>query len=169
MSFWYTLKSMFRRPRRRKTRVIILQVWQDGGGTNILAKLPLDLAENILPEVLVRQPDETWKCYGPLSGGLIENTGHWLHYQLSSCHQNPAPASDGSQDQRRQAFYDQVGTPSTCDGSSSSGSIPGPGRARSSGYDGTKSTPHAGLCIGDDLAWLRMHANGRPRSELGGG
>jgi hypothetical protein len=101
---------------------------------------PPELADNMQMTVLWRQPDGIWKSLELRSDFTTESMVLWDHSQPSPCPPKQSPETGGSREPKAPASYGLQSRASIYDGLSCWGSIPEPAPARSSGFNGTKST-----------------------------
>lgn len=100
MSFWSTLKIMFRTRSVRGRPHILLDVFRASGEPCLSVTLPRALVGNMPVLVLVQQPDDTSRCCEPRSDFITESGARSLMFPLSSFLPPPSPAIDGSPDRR---------------------------------------------------------------------
>lgn len=124
MSFWSTLKSMFRIRNQHKTRGITLQVCRIGGDYEVCLTLPRKLVGNIQNKELPLREGVILKSFERPS---IIGFGSAVQLRLllpSSCPQSPKPATDGLQDKKPPGSFGQPVDRSISDGSSPLGFLP---------------------------------------------
>ena len=99
MSFWSTLKSMFRTQERPQTRLTISIRLPNGSA---FFAFPLSLqqdVENTLQADQARVHVEIWKCFGPpFDTGPV--SGQTCLYRLYRCPPKPNLVNDGSHELR---------------------------------------------------------------------
>ena len=132
MSFWSTLANIFRTRQARRTPVIILRLWQDGGAINALMVLPHELAETTQVCGNEALQDGTLKYLEPQSITMLANGDRSYRFRLLFSPQNLSPASGGSPEPKPRDCYGNLVEPYTFEDSFSLGSIPAHDRWRSS-------------------------------------
>jgi hypothetical protein len=104
MSFWSTLKNIYRLRRRQETLHIALHVWGTSGDPRISLTLPRELAEIMQIHVHYQLQDEIWRSFVLQRDTGTESAAHYNWFPLSSCLRNQSPATDGSPAVKRHAF-----------------------------------------------------------------
>jgi hypothetical protein len=103
MSYWSTLKNIFRTPRRLETPFTISIIFPDGSGAfDYPVFLPPSVANMLLSG---RQPQcvEIWKLYVPQSDIGRASTDRLRLCQVLSFPQNPSPAPVGLHESKQSA------------------------------------------------------------------
>jgi hypothetical protein len=137
MSFWSTLASIFRTPRRLPTAPITFLVWQNGGALELFAMYPRELAANLRVDVQALLPDATSKSFEQQFDFGIGSTVLWTRFPLSPCHPSHSPETGGSPEARLLAFFTPRDEQNTSSDLSLSDFIPDHAPGRSSNSNGT--------------------------------